>query len=188
MVTQNPIPFSHTVSAPPHDCFRALEEIRSRGKAALFVGGTPLYLKAMTEGQILSESQLCNFLSDYLRQTKQRGEIIFDGRGPLDKSGLAGTINLDVSFSGSATDADTVIENRIKASTAPKRLTVVSNDHRLVKAAKARKALALTADDFWEQVFKKLSRKRRPPEPQGKRQGITEGETEFWLKFFKLDK
>ncbi len=144
-------------------------------------------VKAMTEGQVLSEVQLCALIGGYLRQTKQRGEIIFDGRGPLDKSGLADTANLEVSFSGSATDADTVIENRIKASTATKRLTIVSNDHRLVKAAKARKAVAVTADDFWEQVFKKLSRKRRPPEPQGKRQGITEGETDFWLKFFKLD-
>jgi predicted RNA-binding protein with PIN domain len=145
-------------------------------------------VKAMTEGQILSESQLCKLISGYLRQTKQRGEIVFDGRGPLDKSGLAWTTNLEVSFSGSATDADTVIESRIKASTAPKRLTVVSNDNRLIKAAKARKAVAVSADEFWKQVFKNLTRKRREPEPAAKRTGITEGETEFWLKFFKLDK
>jgi predicted RNA-binding protein with PIN domain len=145
-------------------------------------------VKAMTEGQVLSEVQLCKLIGGYLKQTKQRGEIIFDGRGPLDKSGLAGATNLEVSFSGSATDADTVIENRIKASTAPKRLTVVSNDHRLIKAAKARKAVALTADDFWEKVFKNLTRKWREAEPAAKRTGITNGETEFWLKFFKLDK
>jgi len=155
----------------------------------LIDGHNLLYaVKAMTEGQIISEVQLCKLISGYLRQTKQRGEVIFDGRGPLDKSGLAGTANFEVSFSGSATDADTVIENRIKASTAPKRLTVVSNDNRLIKAAKARKAVAITADDFWGQVFKKLNRKRREPEPAAKRTGITEGETEFWLKFFKLDK
>jgi hypothetical protein len=155
----------------------------------LIDGHNLLYaVKAMTEGQVLSEVQLCSLISGYLRQTKQRGEVIFDGRGPLDKSGLAGTANLEVSFSGSATDADSVIESRIRESTAPKRLTVVSNDHRLIKAAKARKAVILTADDFWEQVFKNLTRKRREPEPQAKRTGITEGETEFWLKFFKLDK
>ena len=155
----------------------------------LIDGHNLLYaVKAMTEGQVLSEVQLCKLISGYLRQIKQRGEIIFDGRGPLDKSGLMGTANFEVSFSGSATDADTVIENRIKASTAPKRLTVVSNDNRLIKAAKARKAVAITADDFWGQVFKKLSRKRREPEPAAKRTGITEGETDFWLKFFKLDK
>lgn len=155
----------------------------------LIDGHNLLYaVKAMTEGQVLSEIQLCNLISSYLRQTKQRGDIIFDGRGPLDKSGLMGTTNLEVSFSGSATDADSVIESRIRESTAPKRLTVVSNDHRLIKAAKARKAVALTADDFWEAVFKNLSRKRREPEPPSKRTGITEGETEFWLKLFKLDK
>jgi uncharacterized protein len=145
-------------------------------------------VRGITEGQIVSEIRLCTILSDYLRQMRQRGEIIFDGIGPRDKSGLAGTVNLEVSFSGAYIDADTIIEERIKVSTAPKRLTVISNDHRLVKAAKARKAVAITADDFWGQVFKKLSRKRREPEPQSKRVGITEGETDFWLKFFKLDK
>ncbi len=155
----------------------------------LIDGHNLLYaVKAMTEGQVLSEVQLCKLIGGYLRQTKQRGEIIFDGRGPLDKSGLAGTANLEVSFSGSATDADSVIEDRIQSSTAPKRLAVVSNDHRLIKAAKARKAVAVTADDFWEKVFKKLSRRRREAEPAAKRTGITAGETEFWLKFFKLDK
>ena len=145
-------------------------------------------VKSMTEGQVLSEIQLCSLISGYLKQTKQRGEIIFDGTGPRDKSGLMGTTNLAVSFSGAYCDADTEIEERIKASTAPKRLTVISNDHRLVKAAKARKAVAITADDFWGQVVKKLSRKRREAEPAGKRSGITEGETDFWLKLFKLDK
>ena len=67
-------------------------------------------------------------------------------------------------------------------------MTVISNDHRLIKAAKARKAVAVSADEFWEQLYKKLTRKRREPEPQAKRTGITEGETDFWLKFFKLDK
>jgi predicted RNA-binding protein with PIN domain len=145
-------------------------------------------VKAMTEGETFDEAQLCTFINGYLRQTKQRGEIIFDGRGPLDKSGLAGTDNLEILFSGSSDDADSIIEDRIEASTAPKWLTVVSNDHRLIKAAEARKAAVITADDFWEKIVKQLSRKRRPPEPQGKRQGITEGETDFWLKFFKLDK
>ena len=155
----------------------------------LIDGHNLLYaVKSITDGQIHGEIQLCNFLSDYLRQARQRGEIVFDGTGPRDKSGLSGTANLEISFSGAYTEADAIIESRIRESTAPKRLTVVSNDHRLVKAAKARKAVAVTADDFWGQVFKKLTRKRREPEPQSKRIGITEGETEFWLKFFKLDK
>jgi predicted RNA-binding protein with PIN domain len=145
-------------------------------------------VKAMTEGETFDEAQLCGLISGYLRQTKQRGEIIFDGRGPLDKSGLAGTDNLEILFSGSSDDADSIIEDRIRASTAPKHLTVISNDHRLIKAAEARKAVVITADDFWEKIVKQLSRRRHPPEPQGKRQGITEGETDFWLKFFKLDK
>ena len=79
-------------------------------------------VKSMTEGQIHNEIQLCGLISGYLKQTKQKGEIIFDGTGPRDKAGLVGTSNLEISFSGAYCDADTEIEERIKASTAPKRL------------------------------------------------------------------
>ena len=144
-------------------------------------------VKSMTDDQIISELQLCNLISRYLKSIRQKGEIIFDGTGPPDKTGLLGSANLEILFSGSYADADSFIEDKITASTAPKRLTVVSSDHRLKKAAKARKAAVITADDFWSKVFKRLSR-RRTPEPACKRDGISESETEFWLKFFKLDK
>ena len=46
----------------------------------LIDGHNLLYaVRGITEGQIVSEIQLCSLISDYFRQTKQRGEIIFDG-------------------------------------------------------------------------------------------------------------
>ncbi|MHC4533019.1 MAG: hypothetical protein ACYS6K_03625, partial [Planctomycetota bacterium] len=57
----------------------------------------------------ISDVQLCHIIGSYLKLTGQRGEIIFDGTGPPDKSGFDGISNLEVYFAGSGTDADTVI-------------------------------------------------------------------------------
>ena len=118
----------------------------------------------------------------------EKGEIIFDGIGPPDKTGFDNISNLEVFFAGRGTDADTVIECKIKANTAPKRLTVVSSDNKLRRAAHARKAAAVKSEVFWSNVHKQLSRGRKnTSEPAAKRQGLTEGETKQWLKFFGLE-
>lgn len=121
-----------------------------------------------------------------MREVRESGEIIFDGTGPRDKSGFDNIRNLEVSFAGLNTDADTVIEDKIRASTAPKRLTVVSSDRRLRKAAQVRKAPAVKSDVFWKNIQRQLSRKKPGREPAAKQQGLTDGETEQWIKFFGL--
>jgi hypothetical protein len=95
--------------------------------------------------------------------------------------------NIEVIFAGFHKDSDSVIEEKIKANTAPRRLTVVSSDRRLRKAAAARKATAVKSEDFWEEVQKELRRgKPRKKEPQGKQEGLTEGETTV-MDLFGLD-
>ena len=135
----------------------------------------------------ISDVQLCWIVSRYLKLTGERGEIIFDGTGPRDKSGFDNISNLEVFFAGLHSDTDTVIEDKIKASTAPKRLTIVSSDRRLRKAARARKAISIKSDVFWNNVQKQLSRKRPPREPAAKRRGLSESETKQWLEFFGLE-
>ncbi len=134
----------------------------------------------------LTAGRLCRIISTYLRLTGEKGEIVFDGKGPPDKSEFDNISHLEVFFAGVAADADTVIEGRIRINTAPKRLTVVSSDRRLRSAAHARRATAIKADVFWGDVQKQLSRKKTPKEPAEKRLGLTEGETEKWLEFFGL--
>jgi predicted RNA-binding protein with PIN domain len=131
--------------------------------------------------------QLCWVLSRYFRLIRENGQIVFDGTGPPDKSGFDNISDVEVLFAGQNCDTDTVIEEKIKASTAPKRLVVVSSDRRLRKAAHAKKAKAVKSDVFWVDVQKQLMRKRGAKEPPGKRLGITESETERWLKFFGLE-
>lgn len=143
--------------------------------------------KTDSEQESITAVGLCRFISRYLQLTGEKGEIVFDGTGPPDKTGFDNIRNLEVFFAGMNSDADTVIEDKIKASTAPKGLTIVSSDRRLRDAAKTRKATVVKSQVFWEGVQKELSRKRRVQEPQAKRNGLSESETEQWLKFFELE-
>ena len=135
----------------------------------------------------ISTVQLCRIVGRYLKLTGEKGEIIFDGIGPPDKSGFDEISSLEVFFTGRSTDADTVIETKIKADTSPRRLVVVSSDRRIRKAAHARKAIPLKSEKFWEEVRRQLSRKTATAEPIEKEIGLSEGETEQWLKLFDIE-
>ena len=135
----------------------------------------------------ISDVRLCHIIGSYLRLTGQSGEIIFDGIGPPDKSGFEDISNLEVFFSGSSTDTDTVIEDKISVNTAPRRLKIVSSDRRLRKAARARKATSIKSEVFWNNMQKQLSRKKMTKEPAAKRRGLSESETGQWLEIFGLE-
>jgi predicted RNA-binding protein with PIN domain len=144
-------------------------------------------VKLEEDSGAISDLGLCRILSRYFSLTSETGEIIFDGTGPPDKSGFDNIRNLEISFAGLGTDTDTVIEDKISASTAPKGLTIVSSDRRLRSAARTRRATSIKSDVFWNDVQKQLSRKRPIKEPTEKRQGLNEGETEQWLEFFGFE-
>ena len=135
----------------------------------------------------VSDVGLCRIVGSYLKAIDEKGEIVFDGTGPPDKTGFDNISNLEVFFAGLASDADSVIEDKIKANTAPKRLTIVSSDRRLKGAARARKATAIKSEAFWKDVHKQLSRKRPRKEPTQKRLGLSESETKQWLEIFGLE-
>ncbi len=144
--------------------------------------------KTSEDFEELSCLHLSAILSTYLQSTGDHGQIVFDGTGPPDKTGFDDFANLEVIFSGPKTDADTVIEEKIIANTAPKRLTVVSSDRRLKAAARKRKADSIKSDAFWQKVIKQMSKKKKTPtEPTQKREGLNESETQHWLKFFNLE-
>ncbi len=143
--------------------------------------------KAHGGSGLISDVQLCHIIGSYLRLTGQSGEIIFDGTGPPDKSGFDGISNLEVFFAGLGTDTDTVIEDKIIANSAPRRLKIVSSDRRLRKAARARKATSVKSEVFWNNIQKQLSRKKTAKEPTAKRRGLSESETRQWLEIFGLE-
>jgi predicted RNA-binding protein with PIN domain len=133
----------------------------------------------------ITDIQLCQIVGEYLYRIKKKGSVVFDGVGPRDKSGFNNLFNLQVVFSGTSHEADDVIEKLILENTAPKSLSVISSDRRIKTAANKRKADAVDCVDFWTEVIKQLERKKkRPAEPQAKFVGISEAETEYWLREF----
>ena len=144
-------------------------------------------LKIEEDPGAISDIELCRVISSYLYQTNQAGEIIFDGRGPRDKDVFERMSGVEVTFSGIRNDTDTIIEEKIKTNTAPKRLIIVSSDRRLRKAARSRKANSVKSEDFWIKVQKQLSRKRPQKEPAAKRRGLSDSETKLWLKIFGIE-
>jgi len=139
------------------------------------------------EREIATEIDLCRVLGRYFARMAEDGQVVFDGSGPARRGDFESVTNVEIVFSGFHHDADSVIEEKLKANTAPRRLTVVSSDRRLRKAAAARKATAIKSEDFWEEVQKELRRRKpRKKEPQAKKEGLTEGETEQWMDLFGL--
>lgn len=137
----------------------------------------------------ITDVRLCQIIGEYLYRIKKKGRIVFDGIGPRDKTPFNNLNNLEVIFSGSSHEADDIIEKLILNDTAPKRLTVVSSDRRIKAAANKRKATAVDCVDFWMEVIRTIEKKRKKQvEPQGKFIGISEAETEYWLREFGLIK
>jgi predicted RNA-binding protein with PIN domain len=133
----------------------------------------------------ITDDQLCRVIGEYLYRTKGKGSIIFDGTGPKDKSVFNNLFNLEVVFSGPNREADDVIEKLIQQNTAPRNLSVISSDRRIKQAAEKRKATPVDCVDFWMKVLKQIEKKQKQQaEPQEKFIGLTNAETEYWLREF----
>jgi hypothetical protein len=135
----------------------------------------------------IADAQICHIISRYLGITKNKGAIIFDGIGPRDKSVFNNVANLEVVFSGRNKEADDVIEKLVLINSAPRSMTVVSSDRRVKAAANRRKATAINSIDFWLEMLKIIDKKaKKKSEPAAKYLGISEAETEYWLRLFGL--
>lgn len=135
----------------------------------------------------ITDAQVCHILNRYLGIIKNKGAIIFDGIGPRDKSVFNNLANLEIVFSGRNKEADDVIEKLVLKNSAPKSLTIVSSDRRIKAAANRRKSTAVNSIDFWLDMLKTIDKKaKKKSEPPEKYFGISESETEYWLRLFGL--
>lgn len=169
---------------------RAAESLLGAGDMTIIDGDNLLWAlrQKPEEREIATELDLCQALGRYFALTGEPGQVIFDGAGPADRSSFDEIANPEIIFAGFNRDADSVIEERLKVNTSPRRVTVVSSDRRLRKAAAMRKAAAVKSEEFWQQVRRQLQHGRpRKPEPQEKREGLSEGETKQWMDLFGLD-
>ncbi len=145
-----------------------------------------------------SRNALLNFLVESL-EPRELAEttVVFDAREA--PPGLPRTVvhrGLRVRFAEKGSEADELIEQLIVADSAPRRLTIVSSDHRLHRAARRRRAKPIDSDRWYaEIVHKRIERARQDATPSSRQsQGnqkpsepMSEGEVQFWLKQFGLE-
>jgi len=79
-------------------------------------------------------------------------------------------------------EADDVIESLIRRDAAPRKLTVVSDDHRIQQAARRRRCPVLGCLDYLDQMERLRKRKASAPETPAKPEGVSGDETQHWLR------
>ena len=137
-----------------------------------------------------SRSALLHFLAESLDARQLAGTtVVFDARAaPPGLPRLTEYRGMKVRFADRGSDADQEIEQLIAENSAPRRLIVVSSDHRLHRAARRRRAKAIDSDRWYAEILRKRIDRARTKSPTRKpADPPTEGEVRFWLKQFGID-
>ncbi len=135
-----------------------------------------------------SRLALLNFLAESLDPADvPQTTVVFDAHSP--PPGLPRVVEhrgLTVRFSSGYEDADSLIEELIRTDSSPRRLTVVSSDHRLQRAARRRKAHAVDSDVWYAETIARRGQRRdstpdvpaRPPVP------LLQEDVNYWMRQF----
>jgi len=120
------------------------------------------------------------------RGERERTTVVFDARerllGPTPPTTIDG---IRVLFADG--DADSEIERLIQRNSAPRRLHVVSSDHRLQRAARRRRAKFFDSEAFLSRIAARPTpeERRQLAEPAEKREGLSApAEVDAWLRAF----
>jgi hypothetical protein len=112
--------------------------------------------------------------------------VVFDAaRAPRGVPAEVDHQGLHVRFAVGHAQADDLIELLIRQAAAPRQLTVVSDDHRLQKAARRRRCTVVGCGDYL--LWLGQRRKPRPAPPAGepaKPSGVSRQEAQHWLNEF----
>lgn len=142
-----------------------------------------------TAGTSLARARtaLLDFLAERLTPEECRATtVVFDARNAppgletvLEHRGLA------VRFARPHREADDLIEELIERETSPRRLTVVSSDHRLHRAARRRRATPVDSDTWFRQFARRPIQPSRSVEvPDEVESQLASAELEEWLRIF----
>lgn len=90
--------------------------------------------------------------------------IVFDARQrPAQASPNEFLDGITVRYAVDYPEADELLEELIRRESTPKRLTVVSSDHRVLQAARRRRAIGVAAEAWWDE---RLQQRGRSPDPR----------------------
>ena len=129
--------------------------------------------------------ELLNRLSRRLTEEERlRCTVAFDAiEAPLNLPRRFVHQRIAVQFAEPGHTADELIELLVSQHSAPRRLTVVSSDHRLQTAIRRRRGLALDSEVFWQQLDSPDRHIGAPTAPQLPIESDT-GELNFWMQEF----
>lgn len=130
--------------------------------------------------------KLLDVLAAGLRRNCKGATVVFDGvPGP---GATPAPASLEVIYSGRGSDADQIIEDLIAEDSAPRLLTTVSSDRRIRSAARRRRAISVSSEDFLAWLEKRLvKRVRKPAEPASKFEGTSPEDRDFWQEVFDVE-
>jgi predicted RNA-binding protein with PIN domain len=122
------------------------------------------------------------------RWGRHQVQLVCDGTRPKDARPVPRG-GVRVTYAGGGASADAAIERLLEECSHPRRITVVSNDRQVQRAARRRGAKVLRSDDFLRPLATDAARAprgrraapRRDPGPLSARQ------VDAWLRYFGID-
>ena len=111
--------------------------------------------------------------------------VVFDAaRAPAGAVEVRHFKNIQIRFAVAQAEADDLIEELIQQTATPRKLTVVSNDHRIQQTARRRPCHVLGCEEYLTWIDRRRGRRRPAAEAPAKPQRSTAAETEHWLQEF----
>ena len=152
----------------------------------LIDGNNLMFALSEVHGEV-GRQGLCRLLCD-LAAAAQRVHVVFDGPPPDGPANQGDQTSLTVDYAAGRT-ADALIREHSAAESAPRRLTVVSTDRQIRRAARRRRCPAVTSEEFAQSLLAMPhpDEKSPSPEPPEKRRGLSPEQTQKWLREFGFD-
>jgi len=113
--------------------------------------------------------------------------VVFDAgrRDPSLSDDNLRSGKIRILFSTQHANADALIETLIEDHPTPRKLTVVSSDHRIQRSARLHQALFLDSESFLADLMKRPRKTRRPLPPHPKQTGeMSPHELDYWMRQF----
>ncbi len=152
------------------------------------IDGNNLMFAMKKVGVNVGRDGLCKLLA-MLAQRGERVCVVFDGPPPHGRHGeYIEETAVEVIYSEKQ-PADEIIEDLIAENSAPRRLTVVSTDHEIRRAARRRRCQGIRSEDFALMLVELREAPPKPKrvEPGEKWKGLGQGQTQEWLREFGID-
>jgi predicted RNA-binding protein with PIN domain len=129
---------------------------------------------------------LLGLLASTYEQDPSAVTVVFDAaEAPANVPDEYEHRGIRVRFAVHEEQADELIEKLIQHHSAPRQLTVVSDDHRIQQAARRRHCNPLGCGEYLDSLYRQRRQNRQQPSHSaGKPQGISESDRQHWLREF----